>query len=395
MALLYHTGFETLPAGSNNRTFVDNMSSQGWVVERNANAASSAVTGYTGSTDFGVVTGRYASTNALKLYRFSSAGALSTAKMALGKTFRQMLDSGGFTLGFAGYTNPSTNVNSGRSIGFTSFSAATGGQMNNTYLDIGRLASTNTLSNSRYIASGSKSAFNILMPVTAHGTWNYFEIIVNANPPTVGRYTLKLRLNGSEFFVSDGTGVFPTAALDAPAAIIMSQGENQASGSMFIAYDDIYVIDRSGTTMNGEYLGEVTEARRGPSTDVSVEWSKQGSAASNALTVNKLDYKDNTSYVYSQTAGNTDVYNAPGTVDLPTGGKVVAVAVETFASRGLQARTIQTSIVSGSSRSDSPNIALPTATSYVKHFTTTDPDTGAEWTIEAANTANLRTTLVS
>lgn len=386
MALLYHTGFETLPAGSNDRVFVDNMSSQGWVVERTTVAASSAVTGYTGSMDFGVVPGRYASTNALKLYRFSSVGAISTAKIALGKTFRQMLDSGGFTLGFAGYTNPSTNGNYEQSIGFTSFSAATGGQMSNSYLTISRLASTSSLSNFRYNSSGSIGAYTIPMPATPHGTWNYFEIIVNANPPIVGRYTMKLRMNGSEFFVSDGTGVFPAAALDAPAAIIMLQGVYPASTSMFIAYDDIYVIDRSGTTMNGEFLGEVTEARRGPSTDVSVEWDKVGAAASNAASVNKRDYADTTTAVTSSVAGATDLYSSSDT--LPT-GKIYNISIESYGTQTGGTGDSMTNVVSvGGTEYPGTAVAVGTTPTYVKTDYNVNPNTNQEWS--AANATSLQ-----
>lgn len=387
MALLYHTGFETLPAGSNNRTFVDNMSSQNWLVERNSTAASSGVTGYSGSTNYGIVTGRYATTNALKLYRFSATSlSLSTAKVAVGKTFRQMLDSGGFTLGFAGFTAPTVTSNHQYGIGLTSLAAATGGQMNNVYLSISRLSSTSTMQILRYGANSAPGFFTIPMPAVAHGTWNYYEVIVNANPPTVGRFTLKLRMNGSEFFVSDGTGIFPASVLDAQAAVIIQQGISTDSTSMFIAYDDIYLIDRSGTTMNGEYLGEVTEARRGPSTDVSVEWDKVGAAASNAASVNKRDYADTTTAVTSSVAGATDLYSSSDT--LPT-GKIYNISIESYGTQTGGTGDSMTNVVSvGGTEYPGTPASVGASPTYVKTDYNVNPNTNQEWS--AANATSLQ-----
>lgn len=387
MALLYYSGFETIPSG-NGTEFVDNIQAQGWSL----NLPSANRQNFP-EFQQGVRTGRYPEGQCLVMPNTANvAGSVFRQFTGADATlsFAQALTRGGITLGFAA-RNQSTASSTvlGTFFGF-------GRMFSSLPSVLSRIGNTGT-GYSLSIPSGTSTLGVTVTSFNEAGRWYYYELVHEAL--SASTYVFRL-YRDSELLYQSGTITINTGAavMTSPLALMYYSAIGgvaaSASPSDFM-FDDIYVIDRTGDHTSVDRLGQVREYRVGPTSDVQAQWSKQGSAASNALTVNKLDYKDNTSYVYSQTAGNTDVYNAPGTVDLPTGGKVVAVAVETFASRGLQARTIQTSIVSGSSRSDSPEVALPTATSYVKHFTTTDPDTGAEWTIEAANAANLRTTLVS
>lgn len=383
MALLYYSGFETLPPGDG-QPYLENISAQGWS------------TYYPNPVRFpeysqGVRQGRYTGGQCLVMAAGTGTNVYANRTLVGSEalTFAGSLAKGGFTLGYAA-RNQATATVSTNSSSF-GLSVVTNPSTVTSSVSVANLANRYRLE----LPSGTARTAVEVAATVVPGTWYYYEIVVTA--VTTSSYNLQF-YRDSTLLYDSGTININIASHSQPLSLSYRYYTGVAplaSNCCDYMFDDIYLIDRSGPHASVPKLGEVREYRVGPTSDVQAQWSKQGSAASNALTVNKLDYKDNTSYVYSQTAGNTDVYSAPGTVDLPTGGKVVAVAVETFASRGLQARTIQTSIVSGSSRSDSPNIALPTATSYVKHFTTTDPDTGAEWTIEAANTANLRTTLVS
>jgi hypothetical protein len=157
----------------------------------------------------------------------------------------------------------------------------------------------------------------------------------------------------------------------------------------FVGYDDMYFTVQDGTGVVGP-LGPVNIITSPPTTDVSDQWVKTGSAASNSLSVNQPAFSSQSAnYVSSANAGDKDVYSSANT--LPAGYTVKAVQVEAyFTKTSTSSPTANVGIVSGGSESDSANVtASGTSAVYVSQIANLNPNGNAVWNNAAAIAAEI------
>lgn len=151
--------------------------------------------------------------------------------------------------------------------------------------------------------------------------------------------------------------------------------------------DDIYLTTMNGANNVGQ-LGVTQVLPWAPSSDAQAQFSRTGTASSDAATVaGPISNAQN--YVYSSTVGAKDVYNMSNAI--PVGYRVRAVQAEAyFVKYGSTGANGSVGIVSGASEVDSAQVpALTTTPAYGAVLSETDPATGAAWSVSAAQAAKI------
>ncbi|MGF3867630.1 hypothetical protein ACQX8V_14540, partial [Staphylococcus aureus] len=123
---------------------------------------------------------------------------------------------------------------------------------------------------------------------------------------------------------------------------------------------------------------------RRPTSDTQAQWTKVGSASSNALTVSQPAMSSQSAnYVTSNTPGDKDIYSSTDTI--PAGYSVKAVQVEGyFTKASTSTPSVSIGVISGSSESDGASFAVAGATpSYTAKIVEKDPNGNVAWTNSA------------
>lgn len=159
-------------------------------------------------------------------------------------------------------------------------------------MDVG----TNPINALAYVTSNTTAYSEIPIPLN---TWVYFEIsILNFASSTAGN--IIIRMNGDQIFSSPLGFTLQGSGLGGGFTIF-------GAGLNTIAYDDLYICDNLGT-YNTSFIedGEIlTLFPNGPG-DVT-DFSLFG-AATNWQAVSEQPFDGDTSYVYSGTVGDQDLY---------------------------------------------------------------------------------------
>jgi len=151
--------------------------------------------------------------------------------------------------------------------------------------------------------------------------------------------------------------------------------------------DDLYICDGSDTTCN-DFQGVCKVVGLLPESDTStVEWTPNTGSAHYNL-VNENPSNADTNYVYTSTQTLRDLYNYQHLVGTGT-IKGLQLVTQARMSAG-ESLVLQAPIVSNGITEIGPDTTL-TSYSYFdyRHISTTDPNTGAAWTIEGLNAAEI------
>lgn len=150
------------------------------------------------------------------------------------------------------------------------------------------------------------------------------------------------------------------------------------------AWDDLYVLDTSGSVANN-FLGDVRINTLAPTSDSAVQFTRS-TGASNYLCVDEGRQNSDTDYVESATVGHIDKY---GFADLAAGvATVYGVQAITWCKKtDATTRTMRNKLYSGATTTDGSSFALLTTYAPMVTTTTTDPNTSAQWTVSNANAA--------
>lgn len=155
-----------------------------------------------------------------------------------------------------------------------------------------------------------------------------------------------------------------------------------------IAIDDIAVNDTSGTE-NNSWCGDGRIFALIPSGDYSVQWSRSGGSANYEM-VDERPPDGDTTYIYTDTAGNVDKYSVTGS--LPNnlrGVRGVIVYAQAKALTG-EALGLQLGVDSNGSEAWSGTISLPTSYAIVDSgLITKNPATGQDWTVQAVQNSRV------
>lgn len=214
----------------------------------------------------------------------------------------------------------------------------------------------------------------------------YFELICTATA-TVNQFSIQVMINGTvvsatPFVVAlcGTTDVTSTLYVTVPI-------RNQAVSTLptLIAFDDMYVLDFSGSQNNSVMRG-INIIKAPFSNDDQAQWTKNpASIASNHLAASASSVSVAGSSLTSNIAGNKDIYTAIQPFDISM-FSVKAVQVEgTLSNTTLAATSAKLGLSSSGVAVDSGVVSLATGiNSYVAKLQETDPNTGVAWSRAAA-----------
>jgi hypothetical protein len=214
------------------------------------------------------------------------------------------------------------------------------------------------------------------------GSYHYFELTYTKVAATANTFTLSISVDGVAYGTTTSLPIMPST--DTTSLFLISFQRNGA----FTGFDDIYVTLNDGIagTLQGPQ-GPVNIVAARPTTDVSDQWVKNGTAASNSLSVNQPAFSSQTAnFVSSNNAGDKDVYGIPSNA-IPAGYIVQAVSAEAvFTRTSTSAPSVDVGISSGGTESDSTPISLTTNNpTFVSKYFQTNPNGNVTWTVAAAS----------
>lgn len=221
----------------------------------------------------------------------------------------------------------------------------------------------------------------------ATNTWGYWEIRVVLSD-TVGE--VHVRYNGTEVLTVTGADTKNAGVKTVIDSIAYPAGFFTSGGTTYGACsDDMYVVTGTGTP--NSFLGDskVLTIYPNGNGDFSQLLGSDSNSVDNYALVNEAGAPVTTSYVESDTAGQRDFYTMADISILPStvilGVQVTGWVNNPDAGSG---RSAKLGVRQGSSEALSANQALTAATFLaVRGMFTTDPATGAAWTMAGVNSA--------
>jgi len=214
----------------------------------------------------------------------------------------------------------------------------------------------------------------------AINTWHYIELKVVCND-TTGSYEVRV----------DGTNVLSASGVDTKAGSNAYHNRFQmvGPGAGQWRFDDIYILDGSGST-NNDFLGKRRVVGLYPTSDVpSYQDFTCSSGSDHYALVDENPVNDDTDYVEDATSGHKDLWNHSALSG--TGTSVAGIQINTMA-RETDATSVglYTLIKSGATENTGTSEVVASATyRTLRRISETDPDTGVAWTIAGLNAAQF------
>lgn len=212
---------------------------------------------------------------------------------------------------------------------------------------------------------------------------HYYEIVFTSTA-TTNAFNVTMYIDGTLVYTQNATQII--AAADTTSVIILTP---LPANQQVAQVDDIQLNFIDGQGVSGP-LGAVNIGVQRPTTDVSAVWTRIGSAASNALTVNQSAISSAVAnYVSSATAGDKDVYSTTNTI--PAGYTVKAIKQEAYFSKISSSNpTVNLGVNSGGTESDTPNVIISsTSPTYVNQIWDKNPNGNVAWTNTTVNAAQF------
>jgi hypothetical protein len=220
---------------------------------------------------------------------------------------------------------------------------------------------------------------------------HYYELIFTATS-TVNAFTAQWALDGvivgSIALPANGLG--STGDTTGSAQLLINLPRN----GQFTVIDDIYVTTMNGANNVGQ-LGVCNIVPHIGTADVQDQFTKNGTAASNAASASGNSLANAVNSVSTYTTPAKDIYSSSS--QIPANYRVKAVQVEGYLTRaGTVASSGTIGLISGSTEVDSATVAANSATpAYASVICELDPSTGAAWTPAGANAVELVVTKVT
>ncbi|AVH85349.1 hypothetical protein RsoM2USA_421 [Ralstonia phage RsoM2USA] len=233
-----------------------------------------------------------------------------------------------------------------------------------------------------YTAAGTTAAFTATQASTT--LTHTYEVKATAVPGTTNSFTITLYIDGTlqsgSATVAMGSGTSDTTSL-----LIL----NLPRSGNWQQFDDVVFTLDDGSGIVGP-LGVMNIVARRPTTDTQAQWTINGSAVSDSLSVNQSALSSqSTNYISTFTDGAKDIYTSSDT--LPTNYKPIAVQVEGyFAKGGTNAPVVSLGIQSGSTEVDSSNLTVNNSTAtYLSQIVEKDPNGNIAWTTTSVTNSKL------
>lgn len=231
------------------------------------------------------------------------------------------------------------------------------------------------MNSSRQLLLTNDDAGTILATGTtalALSTWYFIELKVK--PADAGTY--ELRIDGvTEFSGSGDTQAEATAGAD------WIQFDDIVNGSDVTRYDDVYVLDTTGSAPHNDFLGPIYIDQIVPEADNSVQGTP--SAGSNFQCVDEARNNGDTDYV-SFGASGIDLYDMTTLSDSPSNIYGVQI-VGNFRRDDASAVTARNKMKNGATTSTGADRTTNTSYEWWADLYETNPDTAAAWTLSDIN----------
>jgi hypothetical protein len=225
---------------------------------------------------------------------------------------------------------------------------------------------------SMVVSTGSTTnlaSFNVSV-ATTYG--HYYEMVFSPTA-TVNTFNVTVYVDGVLTATYTSLALVGTGDTTSLLMIVLSRRND------FVAYDDMYFTVNDGVGQSGQ-LGQINIIARRPTTDVQAQWVKNGSAASNSLSVNNPALSSQTkNYLSSGNAGDKDVYTSSDVI--PVGYTPKAVQLEAVFTRGSStAPSVNIGLISSGTESDSSTVSVGSSATYISKIYQNDPNGNAAWT---------------
>lgn len=230
-------------------------------------------------------------------------------------------------------------------------------------------------------------------PVAADNNTHYYEITATKDPANTNKFFVSWAVDNVQVFSSGATSYLLGSSASDTTSILVT---NLSRTLQWTRFDDMYFTLNDGVanTTQGP-LGPINIVALRPSSDAQAQWTKSGTAASNALTVRATALSSATGSVTTSVDGAKDLYATADTV--PANYKVRAAYVEGYFARTSTTNpTVSVGIQSGSSETDSATTSIPSANyTYLSQIVERDPNGNVSWTPTSIQSAKIAITKVS
>lgn len=213
-------------------------------------------------------------------------------------------------------------------------------------------------------------------------TWNYLELgglIVNS---TAGYITVRLNTVPVIQLVSTNTN--PTGLLPAFNSVMVGFLEDigVGGGDTDCKWDDMYLTDDAGT-LNNSWLGNVRcQAQVAASNATPITWTPFPALTPNWQAASNTAI-DDTTYVFTNTISNTDLYNVTPIVSAP---EIFGVSVRgAYRQTDATQRSVANVLESNGTLVEGHEFFTPGTYAFSSDIFETDPDTGLAWLYTAVN----------
>lgn len=214
--------------------------------------------------------------------------------------------------------------------------------------------------------------------------WYYLEFKVTIHNSTG---TIAARVNGISDISASGLDTQNTANATASAIQLGATGGVNGAGNPF--WDDVYILDGTGSAPTNDFLGDVrvqTIVPNGNGTTNQLDGS-DGNQVDNYLLVDEATPNSDTDYVESSDVGDKDTYNY-GAIT-PAAGTVYGLAIYPWARKtDAGIRTIATIARHSATEVDSADRSLSVSYQYFTDIRETKPG-GGVWSIADVNAAEF------
>lgn len=212
--------------------------------------------------------------------------------------------------------------------------------------------------------------------VLVAGSWYYLEVKLFINTGTPASGTVEVHLNGATEIASTAGNFGSTAAGN---LLLGTTGTSSAADQ--VSWDDIYVLDTTGSAPRNTFLGDVRIETIYPNGAGNyTQWTPD--SGSNYARVNEAQADGDTSYVSDSTVGHRDSY-AFGNID--AGATVYGVQTNLYARKDDAAtRQVAPFIRQSSTDYDGTTVTLGSNYTVYSQLYNQDP-TSADWTPTTVN----------
>lgn len=221
-----------------------------------------------------------------------------------------------------------------------------------------------------------------LIDPTQLSNYHYYEIVAIADPAVVNAFFYALRIDGGYYVPRSGVSLALANTGDTTTLAII----NLPRTGNWTQFDDLYMSDYQGPTNVGT-IGPLNIMRRTMATDVMSEWTRMGTAPTDAQTVTKEGIEtDLSNYMTSNVPGAREAFGTTASASPDLSGYTVrAIQIEAYVKK-VSELDPNLVLAVGDVASDVIPLQVTSGPTFVSRTFASD-STGAAW--EVSDVPNL------